>query len=289
MKKQEIRNVVESNVTHNKINLYNEINEESPVYDILQKEEPNKRNSNGEQYYDDTLDQSTVYDDEVHAADDLLVEAKQIKKLDLAKAFHGKTMASSDERKLTLATVDLEPTRLSLATTSNDTVDLRTSLQRTTSTPPKLSIESEESKKFEDTITRVLNRIDGMAKNNDTEKAYLLDKLLNLMPYNHMGHGKRVVVEQQNVRVVRQAATEQEYHCNSDELRVVIENNIDGTDPVLSKHRIQNSAESSFSGRFDVICSREPFTYVISSRLFCEAAKDGVVCFAFLSEHPVKP
>ncbi|PIO73653.1 ground-like domain protein [Teladorsagia circumcincta] len=48
-----------------------------------------------------------------------------------------------------------------------------------------------------------------------------------------------------------------------------------------SKQRINVAAEERFGGNVDVICSRGHFSYVFSSNLYCEAAKDLVTCIAF--------
>ncbi|VDO93590.1 unnamed protein product [Heligmosomoides polygyrus] len=48
-----------------------------------------------------------------------------------------------------------------------------------------------------------------------------------------------------------------------------------------SKRKINQAAEARFGGNVDVICSRGHFSYVFSSNLYCEAAKDLVTCIAF--------
>ncbi|KAK6052860.1 ground-like domain protein [Cooperia oncophora] len=68
--------------------------------------------------------------------------------------------------------------------------------------------------------------------------------------------------------------------CNSQVLRRIMLENMTSNSSE-SKRKINVAAEARFGGNVDVICSRGHFSYVFSSNLYCEAAKDLVTCIAF--------
>ncbi|KAF1752341.1 hypothetical protein GCK72_018895 [Caenorhabditis remanei] len=68
--------------------------------------------------------------------------------------------------------------------------------------------------------------------------------------------------------------------CNSEELRKIIENKIDRV-TAIAKRRIQEEAESTMGGRFNVICARGDFSYVANTELFCQHSVGDVTCFLF--------
>ncbi|KHN82420.1 hypothetical protein Tcan_06201 [Toxocara canis] len=69
--------------------------------------------------------------------------------------------------------------------------------------------------------------------------------------------------------------------CNSKELHNIMIEKINGN-PSTSKRAIQLEASTKIGGAFDVICSDGDFSYIANTRLFCEARKGNVTCFAFL-------
>lgn len=68
--------------------------------------------------------------------------------------------------------------------------------------------------------------------------------------------------------------------CNSQVLKKLMLENM-SQNSSESKRKINQAAEARFGGNVDVICSRGHFSYVFSSNLYCEAAKDLVTCIAF--------
>ncbi|CAI2353297.1 unnamed protein product [Caenorhabditis sp. 36 PRJEB53466] len=69
-------------------------------------------------------------------------------------------------------------------------------------------------------------------------------------------------------------------NCNSEELRKIIETKIDRV-TAIAKRRIQEEAESTLGGRFNVICARGDFSYVANTELFCQHSVGDVTCFLF--------
>ncbi|CAO4376465.1 unnamed protein product [Caenorhabditis nigoni] len=83
-------------------------------------------------------------------------------------------------------------------------------------------------------------------------------------------------------RVKREDDTEaaSDGRCNSEELRKIIENKIDRV-TAIAKRRIQEEAESTMGGRFNVICARGDFSYVANTELYCQHSVGDVTCFLF--------
>ncbi|KAM3716145.1 Nonribosomal peptide synthetase [Dirofilaria immitis] len=52
-------------------------------------------------------------------------------------------------------------------------------------------------------------------------------------------------------------------------------------DPTRSKRAIQRAAEKKFAVRFNVICSKNDFSYVTHTTDYCEVFSRGTVCYAF--------
>ncbi|CAB3398087.1 unnamed protein product [Caenorhabditis bovis] len=68
--------------------------------------------------------------------------------------------------------------------------------------------------------------------------------------------------------------------CNSEELRTIIEQKIDRI-TAIAKRRIQDEAELKLNGRFNVICTRGDFSYLVSTELYCQHTVADVTCFVF--------
>ncbi|CAL2042959.1 unnamed protein product [Caenorhabditis brenneri] len=77
-----------------------------------------------------------------------------------------------------------------------------------------------------------------------------------------------------------EAPTSDSSKCNSEELRRIIEDKIDRV-TAIAKRRIQEEAESTMGGRFNVICARGDFSYVANTELFCQHSVGDVTCFLF--------
>ncbi|CEF63067.1 Ground-like domain-containing protein [Strongyloides ratti] len=71
--------------------------------------------------------------------------------------------------------------------------------------------------------------------------------------------------------------------CNSETLKNYMERNINES-PSESKRAIQRVAEARIGGTFSVICSKENFSYLVVTRLYCEVQVNNVTCFAFIHE-----
>uniref|UniRef100_A0A0K0E8L6 Ground-like domain-containing protein n=1 Tax=Strongyloides stercoralis TaxID=6248 RepID=A0A0K0E8L6_STRER len=65
--------------------------------------------------------------------------------------------------------------------------------------------------------------------------------------------------------------------------KLKLQNNINES-PSESKRAIQRVAEAKIGGTFSVICSKENFSYLVVTRLYCEVQVDNVTCFAFIHE-----
>jgi hypothetical protein len=68
--------------------------------------------------------------------------------------------------------------------------------------------------------------------------------------------------------------------CNSEKLRSILLNNI-SADITESKRAIQKQANDKLTAQFDVICAKGDFSYVISSKQFCQETKGDVTCYVF--------
>ena len=68
--------------------------------------------------------------------------------------------------------------------------------------------------------------------------------------------------------------------CNSEELRKIILNNLT-EDPEISKVQIHNAANKKMGGHFAVICTKENFSYIADSKVYCLDANAVVSCYAF--------
>jgi hypothetical protein len=70
--------------------------------------------------------------------------------------------------------------------------------------------------------------------------------------------------------------------CSSETLRIIMQENIVSS-PTISKQLIFSAGRLAFGQTIDVICSRNKFSYtVVSSKIFCEASRGRITCFAFL-------
>ncbi|CAD5232281.1 unnamed protein product [Bursaphelenchus xylophilus] len=70
--------------------------------------------------------------------------------------------------------------------------------------------------------------------------------------------------------------------CSSETLRLIMHENIVSS-PTISKQLIFSAGRLAFGQTIDVICSRNKFSYtVVSSKIFCEASRGRITCFAFL-------
>ncbi|VDO23904.1 unnamed protein product [Haemonchus placei] len=68
--------------------------------------------------------------------------------------------------------------------------------------------------------------------------------------------------------------------CTSKELRDIM-GKVSYNTPSIAKRLIQRIAEEKLKGMFAVFCSKEDFTYVTRSKVYCQTERDGVVCYAF--------
>uniref|UniRef100_A0A0N4ZPA0 Ground-like domain-containing protein n=1 Tax=Parastrongyloides trichosuri TaxID=131310 RepID=A0A0N4ZPA0_PARTI len=71
--------------------------------------------------------------------------------------------------------------------------------------------------------------------------------------------------------------------CNNEELKNIILQNITPNDALQTKHAIHEAVSRIISNSIiNVICSESSFTYlIIGTPKYCEAQKDGVICFIF--------
>ncbi|XGW15307.1 hypothetical protein V3C99_001076 [Haemonchus contortus] len=69
-------------------------------------------------------------------------------------------------------------------------------------------------------------------------------------------------------------------NCNSEDLRVIIIENIDRVTSV-SKRRIQAECERILDGRYNVICARGDFSYITNTEEFCQQTVGDITCYVF--------
>ncbi|TKR69385.1 hypothetical protein L596_021553 [Steinernema carpocapsae] len=80
----------------------------------------------------------------------------------------------------------------------------------------------------------------------------------------------------------KEIASASDPKCSSDKLRAILKKNM-VENLSIAKRLIQKAAEEKFGGQFNVICSREDFTYVSRSSQFCLHEHKGHLCYAFQS------
>ncbi|KAK6011962.1 ground-like domain protein, partial [Ostertagia ostertagi] len=68
--------------------------------------------------------------------------------------------------------------------------------------------------------------------------------------------------------------------CTNKELKDIMRK-ISYRTPSLAKRLIQRIAEEKLGGMFAVFCSKDDFTYVSRSKVYCQVERDDVVCYAF--------
>ncbi|KAK6044552.1 ground-like domain protein [Cooperia oncophora] len=68
--------------------------------------------------------------------------------------------------------------------------------------------------------------------------------------------------------------------CTSKELKEIM-TKISYRTPSITKRLIQRIAEEKLGGFFAVFCSKDDFTYVSRGKVYCQAERDGVICYAF--------
>ncbi|EJW84929.1 hypothetical protein WUBG_04161 [Wuchereria bancrofti] len=68
--------------------------------------------------------------------------------------------------------------------------------------------------------------------------------------------------------------------CNDNKLEIIMLENI-GKDLNTTKKKIQLAAEAQFDGHFNVICSKDDFSFLTNTELFCQATKDDISCYAY--------
>uniref|UniRef100_A0A1I7Y9S4 Ground-like domain-containing protein n=1 Tax=Steinernema glaseri TaxID=37863 RepID=A0A1I7Y9S4_9BILA len=73
--------------------------------------------------------------------------------------------------------------------------------------------------------------------------------------------------------------------CSDNQLKSLMKKNM-VNDLAIAKRLIQKAAEEKFGGAFNVICSRDDFTYVSRSTQFCVLESDENLCYAFQSRPP---
>ncbi|VDO20748.1 unnamed protein product [Brugia timori] len=68
--------------------------------------------------------------------------------------------------------------------------------------------------------------------------------------------------------------------CNDNKLKIIMLENI-GKDLNATKKMIQLAAEAQFDGHFNVICSKDDFSFLTNTELFCQATKGDISCYAY--------
>uniref|UniRef100_A0A914XQ43 Ground-like domain-containing protein n=1 Tax=Plectus sambesii TaxID=2011161 RepID=A0A914XQ43_9BILA len=68
--------------------------------------------------------------------------------------------------------------------------------------------------------------------------------------------------------------------CNSEKLRKIMLDNMSSSTSI-SKRAVQKAAQEKLLGRFDVICARGDFSYVVNTNFFCQETLNDVTCYAF--------
>uniref|UniRef100_A0A914X3T0 Ground-like domain-containing protein n=1 Tax=Plectus sambesii TaxID=2011161 RepID=A0A914X3T0_9BILA len=104
------------------------------------------------------------------------------------------------------------------------------------------------------------------------------------------GCGCRTRRRQKTTRVTRDAeiheitqisdSTEDDVLCNSDDLRQIILNNLT-QDPETSKVQIHEVANRKLGGHYAVVCTKENFSYIADSKVYCLDSNSAVSCYAF--------
>uniref|UniRef100_A0A914WZJ2 Ground-like domain-containing protein n=1 Tax=Plectus sambesii TaxID=2011161 RepID=A0A914WZJ2_9BILA len=104
------------------------------------------------------------------------------------------------------------------------------------------------------------------------------------------GCGCRTRRRQKTTRVTRDAeihevtqisdSTEDDVLCNSDDLRQIILNNLT-QDPETSKVQIHEVANRKLGGHYAVVCTKENFSYIADSKIYCLDSNTAVSCYAF--------
>uniref|UniRef100_A0A914XIG5 Ground-like domain-containing protein n=1 Tax=Plectus sambesii TaxID=2011161 RepID=A0A914XIG5_9BILA len=68
--------------------------------------------------------------------------------------------------------------------------------------------------------------------------------------------------------------------CNSEKLRKIMLDNMSSSTSI-SKRAVQKAAQEKLLGRFDVICARGDFSYVVNTNFFCQETLNDVTCYVF--------
>ncbi|VDK86554.1 unnamed protein product [Litomosoides sigmodontis] len=98
------------------------------------------------------------------------------------------------------------------------------------------------------------------------------------------GISTKQIIDKSTLSKIMKNRSRMNIKCNSEELRKLMLESITDNSSV-SKRTINNRAEAKFGGSIDVICSKDHFSYVYSSNLYCEAMKGNVTCIAFRQSH----
>ncbi|KAI6236811.1 Ground-like domain-containing protein [Aphelenchoides besseyi] len=117
-----------------------------------------------------------------------------------------------------------------------------------------------------------------------------------LVPYNDVYIKRNRFLRQLRNRALRQFSAksltdsmpqmeEDSYQpsvCNNERLGHIMSNAM-VEDLSVSKKLVRKAAELAFDGRkFDVLCASGEFSYSVYAKVFCEATRDNVTCFAFM-------
>uniref|UniRef100_A0A0N5BYL3 Ground-like domain-containing protein n=1 Tax=Strongyloides papillosus TaxID=174720 RepID=A0A0N5BYL3_STREA len=96
----------------------------------------------------------------------------------------------------------------------------------------------------------------------------------------NLSNGHKLIKRDDNIKEDNNLDTPK---CNSETLKNYMKKNINQS-PSESKRAIQRIAEAKIGGTFSVVCSKENFSYLVVTRLYCEVQVDDVTCFAFIHE-----
>ncbi|KAM3716561.1 Uncharacterized protein ACO02O_00720 [Dirofilaria immitis] len=159
------------------------------------------------------------------------------------------------------------PVQLSKNTSLNK--EKKSNLTRQKMTQP------EKRSKFGNTARKNKTYFDENARNmKDKEVADLLDAIEEFENETSQIHKPNPPIPIASLVIIADSK------CNNNELRNILIQNI-GEDLNTTKRMIQLKAEAKFGGHFNVICSRNNFSFLINTQLFCQATKGNVSCHAY--------
>uniref|UniRef100_A0A915Q5T6 Ground-like domain-containing protein n=1 Tax=Setaria digitata TaxID=48799 RepID=A0A915Q5T6_9BILA len=143
------------------------------------------------------------------------------------------------------------------------------------SVPIKKMAQSKKKSRFgSNTSISRLKFVDKTRNMNDKEVADLLDAIEEFRNQTLQIHESTKPVPISSLVITDDS------ECNSNVLKTILFENI-GKDLNATKRLIQIVAESQFGGHFNVICSKNDFSFLTNTELFCQATKGDVSCYAY--------